>query len=233
MFCWLVASTTFAMPLELKQTQMRNLERDQQGYIRNQTNDGYITFRGLNLSREQACAIKMDIEFKQAMLRPGIFEVFWHAPNEGFSEQQKAFVIINHRDSQERKTYVIPLCKLFHFSGNINRSQAQGAIDGLRIDYPAKRITEIKFHSIETVNSDELITLIKQADPNIIVLEPYERVNARSFTSLDVILPKLFFAYEEGLKRLTYDKAFTFVWLLMMFSLMALIVRSVLRQQRL
>ena len=221
------------MPLDLEQAQMRNLERDPQGYIRNQNNDGFITFRQLKLSREQACAIKIDLEFKQAMFRPGIFEIFWHAPNEGFSEQNKAFVIINHRDSQKRKSYVIPLCKLFHFSGNINRSQGQGPIAGLRIDYPAKRITEIKFHSIETMTSDELFTLIKQADPQIRVLEAYERVNAKSFTSFDVIVPKLFFAYEEGLKRLTYDKVFTFVWLLMMFSLLVLIVRSVLRQQRL
>lgn len=229
--CCVVAGPAFSVSLQLGQAQMHNVERDDQGYIRNQTNDGYVTFRDLNLSRDQACAIKMDLEFKHAMLRPGIFEVFWHGPNDGFSEKKKAFVVINHKDTRQRKTYIIPLCKLFHFSGNINQSIRQGQIAGLRLDYPAKRTTDIKFHSIETVNSNELAILISESRPNMRLLEPYERINAKSFTSLDVILPKLYFAFEDGLKRLSYDKAFTFIWILMMFSLLVLILRSVLRQQ--
>jgi len=230
LICLLAAGGAYALPLDLAQGQLHNLEKDSSGFIKNVNGDGYITFRQLELTREQVCGIEMDVEFKRAMARPGIFEIFWHASGEGFTEGKKAFVIINHRDSAERKTYVIPLCKLFHFSGNINQAARQGLIAGLRFDYPANRTSEIKFHSIRTLNGGELMTLIEQADPHIKLLEPYERIRAKSFTSLDVILPKLYFSFEQGFKRLSYDKVFTFSWLAMMFALLALIVRSVLRK---
>ncbi len=226
------ANPSQAIELEIDQSNLRNLVVDGDGFIKNTTGDGYLSFRDLTLSRAQACAIRLDLEFKSPMIRPAIFEVFWHAPDQGSSEKKKSFVIIHQDDTTERREYVIPLCKLYHFSGNLNQGQRQGAIAGLRFDYPTKRTTEIKFHSISTLNGDELLSLIEQSDSNISMLEPYERIDARSFTSLDVILPKLFFAFEQGLKRLSYDKVFTFSWLLMMLSILVLIVRSYLRQYR-
>ena len=226
------AHASHAVELTIEQSQLRNLVIDSDGYIKNTSGDGYMSFRGLNLSRAQACGIKLDLEFKSPMIRPAIFEVFWHTPNEGFSEKKKSFVIVNQADTVERREYVIPLCKLYHFSGNLNQGLRQAEIAGLRFDYPTKRTTEIKFHSISTLNGEELLSIVQQSAPHISVLEPYERVDARSFTSLDVIVPKLFFAFEEGLKRLSYDKVFTFSWLLMMLAILVLIVRSYLRQHR-
>lgn len=224
----LLSFSTFAIELQVKQKNLRNLSMDQDGFIKNISTDGYLSFRDLNQSRSDMCGVQLDLEFKSGLSKPAIFEIFWHSMNAGFSEQRKAFVIVNHRDADQRRTFLIPLCKLYHFSGNVNQAAHQNRIGGLRIDFPANRITELKFHSIVTVSADELAQSFAQDSANTTMLEPYERVNARAFTSFDVILPKLYFALEEGLTRMKYDKVFTLVWALLIFSLLGLIIRSVI-----
>lgn len=210
--------------------QTKNLEVDQQGFMRNIGSDGYFTFRGLDLRRDLGCAIRMDMEFDKPMSRPGLFEVFWHEPNAGFRESLKAFVLINQADTLERKVFVIPLCKLFHYSGNINKAHLQAAVAGLRFDYPSNKDIGIKFHSIKFIDAQKTLSLLSEAPANTVILEPYERLSPEAATSLDVIVPKLFFIFEEGLSRLWVDKGFLFFWLLMILGLKLLILRSFLRK---
>lgn len=220
-------------PLSAAQAQMRNLQVTDQGFIANTGTDGYLIFSGLEISRDQACGITLDIEFKLAMPRPGIFDIFWRSSKQGFSEQRKAFVLINQSDTKTRQQFMIPLCKLYHYSGNLNQPDRQALIHALRIDYPANKEIALKFHSIGLIDAETMTEQLQQRRQGIVILEPYERVSYRSFTSFDVALPKLYFAFEEGLHRVSMDKKFLFVWLLMIASLMALMLRSVLRKERL
>ena len=234
---WLATQSVFALAPQNDQLSLsgqpmdiKNLQLDEQGFIRNTSSDGYFTFRGLDLRRDQACAIRLDMEFDKPMSRPGLFEVFWHEPDAGFRESLKAFVLINPADTAERKVFVIPLCKLFHYSGNINKAHLQAAVAGVRIDYPSNKDIGVKFHSIEFLDAQTMLSLLSEAPANTVILEPYERLSPEAATSLDVIVPKLFFIFEEGLSRLWIDKGFLFFWLLLIVALKLLILRSYLRK---
>ena len=153
---WLVTQSVAALDPQNSQLSLNgqpmvteNLKVDEQGFMRNTNSDGYFTFRDLDLRRDQACAMRLDMEFDKPMSRPGLFEVFWHEPKAGFRESMKGFVLINPADTAERKVFVIPLCKLFHYSGNINKAHLQAGVAGLRLDYPSNKDIGIKFHSIE------------------------------------------------------------------------------------
>jgi hypothetical protein len=208
----------------------RNIEVTEQGFLRNQGSDGYLVLKNLNVRRDQACALKMDIEFESPMQRPGLFEVFWHGPESGFSEQQKAFVIISHANTLQRTTFIIPLCKMYHYSGNLNKPNQQSIISSLRLDFPSNRTIAIKWHSLEVLNAQQMMDQLKNTPQENIVLEPYERVRAESFLSFDVALPKLYFALEEGWNRLQVDILFLLFWLGLIFALLVLIVRSLIKQ---
>lgn len=234
---WLVAQSVAAIDPQDNQLSLdgqpmviKNLEIDEQGFIHNINSDGYFTFRDLDLRRDQACAIRLDMEFDKPMSRPGLFEVFWHEPKAGFRESLKAFVLINPADTAERTVFVIPLCKLFHYSGNINKAHLQAGVAGLRLDYPSNKDIGVKFHSIEFLDAQKMLSLLSEAQANTVILEPYERLSPAAATSLDVLVPKLFFIFEEGLSRLWVDKGFLFFWLLLIVGLKLLILRSYLRK---
>lgn len=226
-------SPAAANRLDIANAQLHNLTATADGFLANVGSDGYLTFRGLDLRRDQACGITLDLEFRTPLERPGIFEFFWRSAEQGFAEQRKAFVIINQADTLERHKFMIPLCKLYHYSGNLNLPERQARIEGLRLDYPANKDIELKFHAIDLLSAVEMNELIRSRTLDPLILEPYERVSANSFTSFDVALPKFYFAFEEGLHRLGRDKAFLVVWLVMIIGLLLLMLRSVLRQKRL
>ena len=85
-------------------------------------------------------------------------------------------------------------------------------------------------HSIELLAGLPDKKLITAGAENIRLLEPYERIDPRAFTSLDVVLPKLYFAAQEGAHRLWQDKAFLIFWLLLIGGFKLLIIRSYLRK---
>ncbi len=234
---WLVTQSVAALDPQNSQLSLNgqpmvteNLKVDEQGFMRNTNSDGYFTFRDLDLRRDQACAMRLDMEFDKPMSRPGLFEVFWHEPKAGFRESMKGFVLINPADTAERKVFVIPLCKLFHYSGNINKAHLQAAVAGVRLDYPSNKNIGVKFHSIEFLDAQKMLSLFSEAPSNTVILEPYERLSPSAATSLDVLVPKLFFIFEEGLSRLWIDKGFLFFWLLLIVALKLLILRSYLRK---
>ncbi|NND81898.1 MAG: hypothetical protein HKN50_05670 [Gammaproteobacteria bacterium] len=205
---------------------LRNLERDKDGFLANVGSDGYLVLTELNKSRDQACGLLLDLEFKAPMARPGIFDIFWRSAGQGFSESRKAFVIINQTLSTERTRFFIPLCKLYQFSGNLNRPSEQGNLDALRIDFPGNKDVAIKFHAIELLDGSAMLQRLETMPVDERLLEPYERVSAGAFTSLDVAVPKLYFAFKEGLHRLTLDRIFLVVWLLIILLLFGLLLRS-------
>ncbi|MFT5137701.1 MAG: hypothetical protein ACI8XV_002743, partial [Arenicella sp.] len=62
---WLAAQSVFALVPQNDQLSLsgqpidiKNLQFDEQGFLRNTSSDGYFTFRGLDLRRDQACAIR-------------------------------------------------------------------------------------------------------------------------------------------------------------------------------
>ena len=200
------------------------------GYLKNTGSDGYIVLDQINLNRYQLCGLELDIEFLDPMSKPGIFEIFWRTNKTDFGERNKAFVIINQDTSKTRSTYLVPLCKLYHFSGNLNNKLGQSIIKGLRIDFPSNKRIAIKIHSIHFRDANSTSSMLKQESSNMIILEPYERVKATSFTSIDVVLPKLFFAVQEGLKHLIADIGFFIFWICLIVTLKILIGLSWYKQ---
>ena len=211
--------------------ELRNLVVDADGFLVNTSSDGYLTMGGMNLPRTQACHLLLDVEFKQAMFRPGLFEVFWATDPAAFGEGQKAQVLISHKDTVGPKVFVIPLCKLYGFSGNLSEPNLQRNLVGLRLDYPYNREIGLRFNSIKLLSHQELADLTALNAQTITYLEPYERLSGRAFTSFDVVIPKLYFSFEDGLRRLSGDLPFLLVWLSLIAALMVLILRSFLAKK--
>jgi len=200
--------------------QLTRLEEDSEGFLRNTSKDSYFSMEGLNAPRDQACNLKFSLDFKETLSRPALFEIFWAVADKGFKEAQKASFVVSHLDSTQPNSFIVPLCKLYNFSGNLNIPEYQGNISRLRFDFPSNRVLSVKFSDLE------LLTNADARNRQGILVEPYERIVGKSFTSLDAIIPKLIFAFEQGLKRLTIDKVFLVFWLLLILGLLSLIIRS-------
>ena len=232
LICFLLASTATAADL-MDNVHVRNLELDDQGYYKNIGSDGHMMFGQLNESRAQACGLLIDMQFKQPLFRAGVFDVFWRAENQNFSERRKSFVVLNQLHSERPTQFLIPLCKLYSYSGNINRPELHGNITGLRFDYPPTADMSIKFNQVSLLSASEMHLLLnnsgdqslKESRP-VVVLEPFERLSGQAFTSLDVVIPKLFFALEHGLKKLFSDIPFLVFWLLLILSLKLLFLKD-------
>ncbi|NNC99474.1 MAG: hypothetical protein HKN85_04775 [Gammaproteobacteria bacterium] len=209
---------------------LKDIAENDSGFLTNTGSDGFITLANVDRTREQLCGLELKLEFLQALERPALFEIFWRTRDSGYSERNKGFFIINQEDSKSTTRYLLPLCKMFHYSGNINNGQRQAPIHGLRIDYPGNKTVSIKFHSLAFLDARITSQLLAGGPSEMIILEPYERIEAKAFTSMDVALPKLLFALEQGLGRITRDLAFLIFWLSLMGGLVLVIVRSWLRQ---
>ena len=205
--------------------QLKDFDEDEFGYLRNTGSDSFLIINNLDLTRQQACNLHLEMHFQEALFRPAVFEVFWAINNHGFMESQKGFFIINQAHTAATHSFVVPLCKLYHFSGNLNRPDYQRNITGLRLDYPGNKFVSVKFNTIELLSNEQAKQLFEQ-NKDAIKVEPYERVAARAFTSLDAILPKLVFTFEDGLARLSVDKGFLITWLLLIAGLLFLLLRS-------
>lgn len=210
---------TKALSLQYKQ-----MDIDNEGYVANTTADSYLVLGGFDLPRDKACYLVLDAEFKQPMFRPGLFEAFWAVNPGAFSENQKARFLISHKRTESRHLFVVPLCKLYSFSGNIDKPNSQKNIVGLRFDYPMNRDIGLKIHKLDLISLTELTPLL--AEQQVIELEPFERLSGKPFTSLDVAVPKVYFGLEHGWKRLTQDWPFMIVWLTMIFGLLILMIKG-------
>ena len=208
--------------------QYKDLEENENGYWQNTSRDSFIVFNNIDLNRAQMCVLVIKLEFAQAPSSASLFDSYWRAAGAGFSESQKGSFIISHKQAQNNNTYAIPLCKLYGFSGNLDQPNLQKNIDTFRLDYPSNKNMAIKFDSLAFISHAQLSEL----PDTVIMLEPYERISGRSFTSLDVIIPKLFFAFQEGLKRLSQDITFLIFWLVIIVLLTSLILRSFIRPAR-
>ena len=202
----------------------RYMDVDDRGYVSNATTDSYLILNGFNLPRDRACYLLMDAEFKEPMFRPGLFEAFWAVYPGAFSEKQKARFLISHKNTNSRTVFVVPLCKLYSFSGNLNSPRYQRNIVGLRLDYPMNRTIGLKIHRLDLIGLNELTTLKQESE--IVELEAFERLSGKPFTSLDVAIPKIYFGLESGWKRLSQDLPFLIVWLMMIFGLLFLLIRG-------
>ena len=212
------------------QYHLRDFEEDAQGFLTNTGNDSFIVIDNLDLPRQQACNLLLSLDFKETFERPGLFELFWSVKTGVFRERQKGRFIINQSDTTQANSFLIPLCKLYNFSGNLNVPDYQRNITGFRLDYPGNKKVSIRFNTIAFLSTTQANEFLKNND--VITLEPYERVNGQSFTSLDSIIPKILFAFEDGLKRLTIDKGFLIFWLLVIASLIFLLLRSFLTSSK-
>lgn len=206
------------------------LETDLDGYLRNTSSDSYFVIDDLDLSREQSCGLSFRMSFRKPLDKPTIFDIYWRTAKLGFSEANKAFFIVNNVDSTLPTDYIVPLCKLHGFSGNVNKSALQENISSIRLDYPSDKFISVKFDNLELIDSKAVSLISKSSSDEIKFLEPYERVSASAFTSLDVVIPKLFFSFEHGIKRLGSDVGFLVFWLLLLGLLMFLLIRSLMRE---
>lgn len=225
------SAQAFVPSEQFSDIQYKDLITDTQGFISNTSGDGFFVLNNVNLSRDQMCGLLLTIEFQQAPQRASIFDVYWRTAQAGFSESQKGFFIINQSDAANKNQYLVPLCKLFSFSGNLNQPFLQANITALRLDFPPNKTTTVRFEAIEFLSTQAVLDRT-ESSADIIKLEPYEAVSAQSFTSLDVIIPKLVFAFEHGLQRLLQDVPFLVFWLLLILFLKVLILRSFVRQIR-
>ena len=202
----------------------RYMDIDESGYVSNTTSDSYLILNGFDLPRDQACFIVIDAEFKEPMFRPGLFEAFWAVNPGAFSEKQKARFLISHKNTHSRTMFIVPLCKLYNFSGNLDSPHHQRNIVGLRLDYPMNRTVGLKIRRLDLIGLKELKMLEQESE--IVELEAFERLSGNSFTSLDVVVPKIYFALESGWKRLSQDLLFLGVWLALIFGLLFLLIRG-------
>ena len=206
--------------------QLRNLVENERGFLENTSSDGHIILTNMTLTREQMCGVIFSIEFENTPLKPSLFDVYWRTTKHGFTEGQKATFIISHQSAAQKNQYLLPMCKLYGFSGNVNSPEKQANVTGFRIDYPPNKDLSLKITDLSFIDSN----FLSADNNNAIVLEPYERVSAKSFASFDVVMPKLIFAFEEGLKRMTADKLFLVFWLILIFVLKCLVLLSFMRQ---
>lgn len=221
--------SAFVPSEQFSDIQYKDLVTDTLGYISNTTGDGYLVLNNINLNRAQMCGLQISLEFKETPQRATVFDLYWRTAQTGFSESQKSFFMINQKEAANKNTYIVPLCKLFSFSGNLNQPLQQANIIALRFDYPPNKDIALRIENIQFLDS-ETLSRESYGASEVIIVEPYERVSADSFTSLDVIIPKLIFAFEEGLKRLSSDVPFLIFWLVLIFLLKGLILLSYTRQ---
>lgn len=208
---------------------LTNLAVDDQGFTYNTSSDGFISMGGFDLPRSQACNLLLDFDFKEPMFRPGLFEVFWASDPGAFGEQQKARFLISHKHTSKPTLFVIPLCKLYSYSGNLNQPHHQRNIVGLRLDYPMNRVISIKLNQIRLYSNAEFAKFEQTQQRNgvtIIPLEPFERLSGTDFRSFDVAIPKVYFGIENGLSRMTNDLPFLLFWGLILLLFIILFVRS-------
>lgn len=199
---------------------LKDLTVNEQGYLQNTTSDGFLILKDIDTPRANACGLLVDLEFAQAPVEPFVMELFWRTERHGFMEKQKSFFVVKRDLDKKRQQFIVPLCKLYLYSGNINIPAWQGNITGIRLDYPPDRDLAIKFHDFSLINHAQTFA---QADLHY---EPYERVNTAALLSRDVLLTKLILINKEGLQRFVADKAFLIVWLLMIVALSIALVKS-------
>lgn len=225
----MVHTVAYSFAPSMSDARLKDLEFDEQGYLTNTSSDGFAVFDGFNISRDQACGLSLSLSFKKALSRPVLFDVYWRTARLGFSEAQKGFFLINQTDTRTPTTFIVHLCKLYNFSGNLNQPLHQENLTALRLDFPPNKNLSIKIDSIELLDSASIPQLSSE---QIKMVEPYERIPARSFTSFDVVLPKLTLIFEHGLQRLAGDLVFLIIWLLSIVLLTSIILRSFIRQYR-
>ncbi|MBX2847633.1 MAG: hypothetical protein KTR16_04885 [Acidiferrobacterales bacterium] len=230
---WLFCGSAFAFQLTDPHSvfKLTNVTADEKGFLKNTNNDGQLVIDSLNLKRSDMCGVLLTLEFKTSPLRATLFEVYWASEKANFSEHQKGFFFINQSDTEKENKYALSLCKLFNFSGNLHQSLQQANITAFRLDFPPNKNIDISVSSIAFLNSQALTKEINE-DDDIIKTEVYERVPAKSFITLDVIIPKLIFAFEEGLQKISKDLAFLIFWLFLIFILKLLLLRSFARQYK-
>ena len=221
----LATTPSFSKNVNNAEYHYKDIDSDSQGYLSNTSSDSFITVSGFELTRSQACFFVLDARFKFPMSRPALFEIFWAVDSDTFSETQKGQFLINHKNTHERTLFVVPLCKLYSFSGNLHASGRQKNIVRLRFDYPSNRTVELQIHRMGLVSESELKSLVEAAQ-NSAVLEPYERVSGGPFLSFDVALPKLYFGLEDGVNRLKQDPFFLSFWLAGIFLSLVLLVKG-------
>jgi hypothetical protein len=200
------------------------------GVMVNVSSDSYITFNSLNLSREQACGLMFKLSFSESFSKPAIFDFYWRTKSSGFSEADKGFFILNYLPEESSRSYVLPLCKLYNYSGGLNNPEKQANITGFRLDFPANKKLHVSLTDVSFLDSQALAKYLTESSESTVVIEPYERVSGSSFTTLDVVLPKLFFALEHGLDRLKKDLGFLIFWLFSLLLLIALVIRSFVQE---
>ena len=212
----------------LNRLNLNQLEYDQDGYLASTGTDSFWTI-DLNQTRADSCYLSFDASFKEAASRPRIFELFWSTKPNAFSKNSKAFIVITPEQMAADNRFVVPLCKLYGFSGNLNKPSMQANLSGIRFDYPPNEQLAIKFHRIELFSRAD-IEAFDQGES--IHLEPIERISSAAYTSADVFVTKLVFAFEDGIVRLGRDKVFLIFWLISLSALTFLFIRSFLTAGR-
>ncbi|MDB4511946.1 hypothetical protein N9060_00645 [Arenicella sp.] len=218
--------TAFVPGDQFSDVQYNNLTMDSEGFISNTNSDGHLVLNNITLTRSQMCGLSLVLEFKQPLRKAAVFDLYWRTAKTGFSETQKAFFIISPKDAQNKNSYVIDMCKLYNFSGNLNKPLLQGNIVSLRLDYPPNKNLSLRIEDIKLLDT----LLIAQDKLAGLSIEPHEVVPRESFTSADVIIPKLIFSFEEGVKRFSKDLPFLIFWLSLIFLLNCLLLSSFVRQ---
>lgn len=212
----------------LNRLNLNQLELDQDGYLASTGTDSFWTIE-VNRTRADSCYLSFDASFKEVANRPRIFELFWSTKPNAFSKNGKAFIVITPEQMAAGKRFVVHLCKLYGFSGNLNTPNMQANLAGIRFDYPPNEQLAIKFDRIEVISRADFEAFDRGES---IHLEPIERVSPAAYTSADVFVTKLVFAFEDGLVRLGRDKVFLIFWLISLSALTFLFIRSFLTAGR-
>ena len=212
--------------LDAGSLELKDLVLDEQGFLTNTSSDGFFKLHDLNITRNQACYLQLDLQVTEPMFRPGVFEIFWATTPNSYAESQKASVIVTLTEVEQPQSLIIPLCKLYRFSGNLNSPNLQKNILGFRLDFPSNRTMSIKVSNFELLSHAQFRALPIDRVEAMTALEPYERIPGKAFTSIDVVIPKLFFGLESGFKRLANDPWFLLFWLSLILTCVFLIARS-------
>ena len=188
---------------EWGQTQLKTKAN---GFTVNTGGDAYFVIQNLEIPRASIRAIRLEFEVEKKLTRPILMEFFWRSATLGFSEHEKAMFVVNPNNVSNEYDIILPIYKLYNFSGNLNYGVYQEPVIQFRIDYPMLHKVSMKFENIEYF-----------ADNNYpqgsTVMELHETIAADNFLNGDVIVPKFIDLFVTGLKKFTQDWLFTLFWL--------------------
>lgn len=221
---WLLMDSASAKQLTIKNDKLQQIDR-QANVLRSTGTDGFIIFEDQHINISELAGIEFEFELAKPIVKPELFELFWKTDDTGFNEVQKAiFFITPNRLGAEPQThyaFYLPLDTLYNFNGYHLNEINDRVFTGLRLDFPAKENFQITLKKAALIMLNAL-----PSDPEVEILEPYERMSLHSKGKLSALTHKLSIGFDFGIKRFFDDTLFAIFWLFSLFVVVALLLLS-------